>query len=578
MGIVSRTFSGQNLLHRLGHESPPQAVLLRGWRKKYRLSLFFATTAVIVIAAAAILVNIIVGGLAEDNLIRIAEENTARDGLHIQSMMRMGQSMGGGSSAGTVQSGEVMKDMGQPIALGMPSGPATDATKPMQQMQAAMSRGMNPSEPAGSSDKMQDMQMPGQLTLEFLAGPGGLPMTYPSLVEGLNIVQFDLLDLKGTVVWSTNPEAIGFFRLQTAEHQMAAAGEISSRLAEGFKVFDRFGGSYRADVVATTLPLRETPSGDIIGVMELYRGVAHDVAIQVSDAKSVVLWTTVGTMGGLFLFLLGFIVIADVNISRSNRREVLVVEEANQSLEARVRERTRELQEAQEQLVRSEKLAAIGQIAGGIAHDLRNPLGAINNAIYYLKRRLGASEFAKANPRIGQFLQIAEEEVQHSNAIISDLMSFARVGVPSLSPTNLGEAVGNALSTMEIRGNIHIVKQLASDLPAVMADEEQFYRVLINLANNAQDAMPDGGELTISTLKVDEHAEIAFGDTGVGISADDMRKIFEPLFTTKTKGTGLGLAVSQQIVAKHGGSILATSSPGEGTTFTVRVPLDCDEL
>ena len=166
--------------------------------------------------------------------------------------------------------------------------------------------------------------------------------------------------------------------------------------------------------------------------------------------------------------------------------------------------------------------------------------------------------------------------MEHSNAIISDLMSFARVGVPSLSPMDLGEVVANTLSSMEIRDNVHIVKQLDPDLPPVLADGEQLYRVFINLANNAQDAMPDGGELTISTLKVDDNAEIAFRDTGVGISADDMRKIFEPLFTTKTKGTGLGLAVSQQIVAKHGGSIQATSSPGEGTTFTVSLPLNTD--
>ena len=250
-----------------------------------------------------------------------------------------------------------------------------------------------------------------------------------------------------------------------------------------------------------------------------------------------------------------------------------MVEQANRTLEDRVQQRTQELEEAQEQLARSEKLAAIGQLAGGVAHDLRNPLGAIDNAIYYLKKRLNASDTVESNPRIGQFLQIAEEEVEHSNAIISDLMSFARVGAPSLTPTRLGEVVGNALSTMETRENVHVIMQFDPDLPEVMADGEQLYRVFINLAVNAQDAMPEGGELTITAGGVDGHAGVAFEDTGAGITEEDMKKIFEPLFTTKTKSTGMGLSVCQQIVAKHGGTIEVSSAPGRGSTFTVRLPM-----
>ena len=530
MGAISRTFFGRKLSLRLGLGSPPLTVSLGGWRKKYRLTVFFGVTAVIVIAAAAMLVNIIVGRLAEDNLIRIAEENTARDGLHIQAMMRMGHPMDGGSSAATVRGEEAMQDMNKHTPL----------------------------------------------TLQSLAGPGGLPMTYRSLVEGLNILQFDLLDTGGKVVWANNPETVGLIKPQTAERQKAAAGRISSRMAEEFEVIDQFGGRYRTDVVATTLPLRETPSDDVIGVMEIYRGVAHDVTLQVRDAKSVVLWTTLGTMGGLFLFLLGFIVLADVNIYRSNRREMLVVEEANQGLEARVQERTRELQEAQDQLVRAEKLAAIGQLASGVAHDLRNPLGAIKNAVFYLKSRLGSIEVAQSNPRVPQFLGIIDEEVEHSNEIISDLMSFARVGVPSLSPTNLKEVIDNALSSIELRENVQVVKRLDPDLPEIPADGEQLYRVFMNLANNAQDAMPDGGELTISARTDDGFADVTFSDTGSGISEDVIENIFEPLFTTKTKGTGMGLSVCQQIVSKHNGTMSVASKPGEGATFTVKLPLDRD--
>ena len=520
------------------------------WARKYRLTLMFAITAIALTVAAAMLVNIVVGNLAENNLIRIAEENTARDGSHIQSMMRGGHSMDSEAPAGMMH-GQTMGGMEQSMSDAMLSEGATDSGMPMQ-----------------------NMQLPKPLTLETLTGPSGLPSTYSALVSGMNIVEFNLLDLNGTVVWSTNSRLIGQVVQNTAQIWQAAAGEVSSLFAEDHAFVDGKGVSHRTDIVRTTLPLRDTPSGQIIGVMEIYRGVADDVAFQVDEAKSVVLWTTVGAMGGLFLFLFGFILIADVNIYHSRRRELVVVEEANSTLESRVQARTRELEEAQDQLVRSEKLAAIGQLAGGVAHDLRNPLGAIKNAIYYLKKRLSATDIAESNPRIGQFLKIAEEEVEHSNAIISDLMSFARVGIPSLSTTNLEGVVGNVLSTMEIRENVHVVKQFDPDLPEIMADPEQLYRVFINLANNAQDAMSDGGQLTISTREVDGYAQVVFQDTGVGISEEDFKKIFEPLFTTKTKGTGLGLAVSQQTVAKHGGTIQASSTPGEGTTFTVQLPLD----
>ena len=552
MGIVSRSLNRQDLY------GPQHGIVITwvrriaAWARKYRLTVLFAITAIALTAAAALLVNLVVGNLAENNLIRIAEENTARDGSHIQSMMRGGHSMDSDAPSGMTHS-ETMESMVPPV-------PASVASE------GAMDSGMT----------MQNMQQPKPLTLETLSGPDGLPSTYSSLVAGMNIVEFNLFDLQGTVVWSNDSRPIGRMIEETPQTRQAAAGEVSSIFVEDYAFVDASGLSHRTDVVQTTLPLRDTLSGQVIGVMQIYRNVAQDVAFQVDDAKSVVLWTTVGAMGGLFLFLFGFILLADSTIHRSRRRELAVVEDANNNLEARVQERTRELRDAQDQLVRSEKLAAIGQLAGGVAHDLRNPLGAINNAIYYLKKKLGPSDIAQSNPRISQFLQIAEEEVEHSNQIISDLMTFTRVDVSSLSATNLAEAVDNALSTMEIHDNVRIVKQLDPHLPEVMADGEQLYRVFINLANNAQDAMADGGELTINTRRVDGYAEVGFQDTGSGISEDVMKKIFEPLFTTKTKGTGLGLAVCQQIVMKHSGSIQASSTPGEGSTFTVKLPLNTD--
>ena len=165
-----------------------------------------------------------------------------------------------------------------------------------------------------------------------------------------------------------------------------------------------------------------------------------------------------------------------------------------------------QLEDAQDQLVRNEKLAAIGQLAGGVAHDLRNPLGAIKNAIYYLNRKLGTNQEAMENPRIGQFLNIIEEEVDHSNQIITDLLSFTRLGTLSVSNVNLGEIIENTLSSVELRERTQIIKEFDVELPEVLADGDQLQRVFANLTLNAQDAMPEGGVLTIATRREDGFA------------------------------------------------------------------------
>ena len=497
--------------------------------RKYRLTILFAVTAVVVIAVAAIVANKIIGGLAEDNLIRIAEENTVRDGIHMEAMLRR-----------------------------MLTGPS-----------------------AGDAQGMDGTQLAGALTLEALTAPDGLSRIFPMLAEGFNMVKFNLFDLNGTTIWSTDSNTIGITKREGPLFARSVRGEPSSTLVQDHPVVHLDGVPRSIDAVETYLPLREARGGNIIGAMEIYRDVGSDVALQVDDAKATVLWTTVATMGGLFLALFGFIMVADATLHRSRRREMSVIEEANRTLEGRVRLRTRELEDAnvqlvevQEQVVRSEKLAAIGQLAGSVAHDLRNPLGAINNAVYYLKRKLDNSELVQSNPKVAQFLRIVEDEVDHSNRIITDLLSFARAGTPTLAPASLHTIIQSALSGTEIRPDVQLVKQFDQDLPEVRADGDQLHRVFINLIMNAQEAMPEGGDLTIRTCRLNKHAEVEFRDTGGGISHEDMKKVFEPLFTTKVTGTGLGLSVCQQIVSKHDGTIDVASLPGEGASFTVRLPLN----
>jgi len=232
-----------------------------------------------------------------------------------------------------------------------------------------------------------------------------------------------------------------------------------------------------------------------------------------------------------------------------------------------------ELKEAEEQLIRSEKLAAIGQLAGGVGHELRNPLGAIKNAAYYIRGKLVRSELAQAEPRIMEFMNIIDEEINSSNKIINDLLGFSRVGKPTVFPARLEPVINDTISRLTIPENIRLTRKFDLNLPDVEVDAKQIGQVLVNVITNAIQAMPDGGRLTISTRQTDPFAEIKVTDTGHGIAPEVLDKIFNPLFTTRAKGIGLGLAVCKTIIDRHGGQISVESQTGQGTTFTIKLPL-----
>ncbi len=281
-----------------------------------------------------------------------------------------------------------------------------------------------------------------------------------------------------------------------------------------------------------------------------------------------------GSVAGGFVVLYGGLVSIVWGGWRTIVRQRSQLQSFNVELEKQVQERTAELRETQERLVRTERLAAIGELSAGVAHELRNPLGAIKNAAYYIKGKVRGSDLVKDNPRIGEFLEIMGEEVDTSNQIITDLMDFARVNPSQFSPTALESVVEQALSRAAIKKNVNLIKEFPPALPKVLADSEQLRRAFANLIKNADEAMPKGGTLTISAKATDGFVELQFRDTGGGISDADLPKVFDPLFTTKPRGIGLGLAIVKQIIERHAGSISVTSKPGEGATFTIRLPLN----
>ncbi|MEE8174261.1 MAG: ATP-binding protein, partial [Dehalococcoidia bacterium] len=246
-------------------------------------------------------------------------------------------------------------------------------------------------------------------------------------------------------------------------------------------------------------------------------------------------------------------------------------EEYARRLEAKIEEveRTRgELEEAQEQLVASERMAAIGKLASMVSHELRNPLGVIGNSAYYLKMKLGDGE-----EKVKSHLDILEREVAICSRIIGELLDFGRPAKPALGEADINSIVEQTLSCCQVPSNVELVTELGEGLPKVMADKDQMQQVFHNLLLNAAQAMPQGGRLTVRTAHRDNLVQAEFADTGIGIPRDNLTRIFQPLFSTKAKGTGLGLAVTESILDRHGGTIEVESEEGKGTTFTVSLPV-----
>jgi PAS domain S-box-containing protein len=248
------------------------------------------------------------------------------------------------------------------------------------------------------------------------------------------------------------------------------------------------------------------------------------------------------------------------------RRELRVYAD---QLEQKVEERTRELRDIQDRLLRAQRLAVIGELAGMVGHDLRNPLTSIAGATYYIKRRLNQT----MDEKIREMIELIEKNIGYSNKIINDLLDYSREIKLDITETSPKALVEEALASVEIPNHVHVVK-IVRNSPKIRVDFEKVKRVLINLIRNAVDAMPKGGTLTIKCRKKGEKVEFAVSDTGVGMTEETMKKLWTPLFTTKARGMGFGLSICKRFVEAHGGTINVESEVGKGSTFTVTLPIE----
>jgi PAS domain S-box-containing protein len=230
-----------------------------------------------------------------------------------------------------------------------------------------------------------------------------------------------------------------------------------------------------------------------------------------------------------------------------------------------------ELKEMQNRLAETERLAAMGQAAAMVGHDLRNPLQATTGIIYLVKRLLD-SEKLEGRKEALELLAELDSQVFYMDKIVSDLQDYARPLSDELVATNLPDLIQEVTSNVKIPEKVQVSTMIQGDVTQVIINRSLLRRVLVNLVMNAIQAMPNGGSLTINVNKTLDALVIAVKDSGVGIAEDDLGKLFHPFFTTKAQGQGLGLAVSKRLVEAQSGTITVQSELGKGSVFTVKIP------
>ena len=251
------------------------------------------------------------------------------------------------------------------------------------------------------------------------------------------------------------------------------------------------------------------------------------------------------------------------------------VHEAHDELERRIEARTADLQatmtqlrDAQDELVRKEKLATIGQLASSVGHELRNPLGVMANAVYILERTIDTT-----SPRAQQYLQLLNTQIKLSERIVSDLLDSARSKSPQRRDVEVRSLITEQLSRVALPSNLHVEVAVDETLPSVHVDPDQIGQIMVNLLTNATQAMDNQpGVLSIKARNGDGRVHIDVRDTGPGVPPNLVEKIFEPLYTTKARGIGLGLSVSRSLATANRGTLTVVNHPGGGAVFTLVLP------
>ncbi|MFH1138830.1 MAG: cache domain-containing protein [Pseudomonadota bacterium] len=317
---------------------------------------------------------------------------------------------------------------------------------------------------------------------------------------------------------------------------------------------------------------------------EELRREARAIRTNVIQAAALALVLTVTAVSVLSYHLLGPVrrlVNATHRIAQGDLSHEIPVKSRDElgELTASFNNMVKNLSRIQNELVRSEKLISLGRLSAGVAHEIRNPLNAMKAAVVFLRRR------RSDDPLIVEYTGLVSEEIDRLNRFVTEFLYFAKQAPPRTSPTDLNRLVQTVESLLEEQARstgAYFLNHLDPDLPPVELDPHQIEQVLINLFNNALEAMPEGGPITVSTVRLtggagassgDETVRLTIHDSGTGVRAEHLSNLFDPFFTTKETGTGLGLTLSLGIVESHGGNINITGRLGGGAAVQVELPI-----
>jgi signal transduction histidine kinase len=378
-----------------------------------------------------------------------------------------------------------------------------------------------------------------------------------NITRGMRIESVTIYEpLQNRIAYSTVTELMGKRDMGGLEYQKAAKGESNSVLISGGSLFSLLPGT--AEIFCTLktyVPFRQETklgerTGEVMGVIEVVQDLSEDL--------EAIVWL----QGRVILLSLAIMSILFTILS-------LIVVRANRIMAERAEERLR----LEEQLNEAQRLASLGKMVAAVSHEIKNPLGIVRSTAEILGTRI--SKVAPGNERLAG---IIVEETSRLDNIVREFLDFARPRDLRKSAGSLNAVVERLLPFMEPefqQKGVRVQTLLASELPEIQFDSEQIYQVVFNIVFNAIQAMPEGGELFLETAALPEEKMVVLEvtDTGLGISPEKLEQIFTPFYTDKNRGTGLGLTIAKSIVDKHQGSITVRSTPGEGSTFRLTLPV-----
>lgn len=373
-----------------------------------------------------------------------------------------------------------------------------------------------------------------------------------STLHSFKVDMVNIYDMDNTISYSFDHSVIGKENSGGKGYEDAILGKSTSRLIQSGNWFRILLGFPQDSRLITIAPLRaEQPlsriSGPVLGVVEIVQDLTDDYKT-IFDFQIRVITTSSVVMGALFLALL------------------FVVKRGESIIEKRAQERLK----LKEQLSRAEHLSTLGEMVAGISHEIRNPLGIIKSSSELLKKKMASYDPSNSIPDI-----IIEESIR-LNYIITDFLNFAKPRIPNLIACDVEAVLEkniNFLASHIEKEGYTVEKYYDNNIPEITADSDMLYQAFLNILINAMQAMPEGGKIHVAIQSTDNTVKIFFEDEGEGIPQDLMEKIWDPFFTTKAKGTGLGLGIVKNIIESHSGSVQISARPGAGARVKVELPV-----